>query len=583
MRLHSLLIASTFTLASAVAAAACLPEDEPASDGSTSEKVVNAEAGATDCGKEGQTCCTPTETQRACEGALGCAAGTCQSIVSNMVAYAEYCKVELGFTNPQAKLPYMSCFDSAGPDGKRRPGGHQALISLTMTNEEIPTTTYHLETNGPAVRDGKDVWDLIYGANGSDAQGCDDPNYLQGRCDPYYRLNVWEPDPANQDIVAALHCRSSGEKPSPSSAILAEDRLKAFTDAPEEVAPQERARLFDQWNASSEIVLIMTNHKTGATCFFHAAEPYYGSHIPAPDDETDLTTKGADQKVWNELPVQPPYGIAERRNEWLRNGASAWARPDKMQCTNCHDSGPWMHDPFIDSAGVLPDDKAARPYKPLGYNARFPIRNVKTDPVKGPDGELTPQRCQQCHNIGNSNTCSTWIDRAVGLSYPAAASFESKIDPQLGKYMPQDHVAKSNAEYWEEWGAHIDAIKCCCAHPTWLGCRTTNAFDSSEPPQRGTGPQACIGGECGGWRQACCGGTTCNHNGLSCASNGLCLFAGELPDPTVAPPPRRIDAGAPAPEPMPDPVFTPLPDPVLGGLQDPAGPTLDAGTDIFIR
>src|SRR5262249_36964100 len=159
---------------------------------------------------------------------------------------------------------------SLGADGQRHDTGRQAQLSLTR-HEGAGLATLQLASNGPLVHDGRDVWDLMFGQNGATAEGCDTPEYLYGICDPYYRLNVFQPDPASADMVAALHCRSSGyTKPKPATAILAADRKRAYVDAPGGAPLDEKNRLFDQWNGTSEIVMTMTNLRSGKACFFHA-------------------------------------------------------------------------------------------------------------------------------------------------------------------------------------------------------------------------------------------------------------------------------------------------------------------------
>ena len=500
--------------------------------GAPAEGDLDAQGSASsDCGTENKACC---QTGRRCAGDLGCSAGVCKGILGDMVAYTEYCKEELGFRDPRAKLAFMSCFDAEAADGSRRTTGRQALLRLSVREGES-VEVLSLAQNHPASPDGRDVWDRMFGNGVSPAEGCDNPNYLQSRCDPYYRLNVFSPDPGNTDVVAALHCRSDGQKPKPATAITAEARRRAYVEAPESTPLAERIRLFDQYNGTNEIVLTMTNLKTGKACFFHAKSPYYGSHIPAPDDETNLAAPGAADAVWDELPVKPAYGKtdATRRSEWLRNGANAWQRPDYMRCVGCHDSGPFMHDPFIDSmndpsgADYLPRDKANRPYIPLGYNGQSPKTFIKTGPVRDAWGELVPQKCTSCHAMGTERQCDSWFDRAVGWSFAYTQSSESQRSEELKRYMPYEHGMTSSQEFYAENGPHIDAMKCCCEHPSWRGCKTVPAATPQAPGTEGTDARSCTESTCGAHDQECCGGTSCNHSGLRCVS-GKCRFRGEV-------------------------------------------------------
>ena len=482
------------------------------------------------CGETGQTCCALPE--RTCKGELGCAGGTCRDIVSNTVAYAEYCKEELGFTNPRAKLPYLSCYDSGTAGGGRAVTGKQAEIVLSLPNGSGGKTTHNLMSNGPTDFGGKDLWDTVFGSNGAAAQGCDDPNYLSSVCDPFYRLNVFQPDAQNRDITAAIHCRDTSggsHKPVPSTAISADARKRAYLDLPSDATAEQRAQMFAQYNDTNEIVLIMANARSGKACFFHVQSPYFGTHFPAPDDESDVTNDETVSRIWSELPVTPPFAKedATHRGEWLRNGDSGYRRPDNMPCTSCHDSGPWMHDPFIDSADVLPNDRASRPYIPLPQSVHgAAAKLVKTDPVLPPGAtEREPQKCTSCHNIGSASTCSTWLDRAVGWSYPTAASALSKTEPQVGRYMPHQHDATTKEAYYTENGAHLDALKCCCEHPDWSGCRRVDRATPGAEGERGTGERSCTNSTAGGWHQPCFEGG-CNSSALHCASD-RCVFIDE--------------------------------------------------------
>lgn len=467
------------------------------------------------CGNAGQACCA---TGPRCVGELGCSGNVCSNIDTDMVAYTEYCKEQLGFVNARVKMPYLSCYTSAAADGSRVATGRQALLTLT-SRDDAGNVTKHALASEP------DQWDHIFGTNGLAAEGCDNPNYLQDRCDPYYRLNVFKPDPGNPDITAAIHCRSDGSRPKTS--VLADARRQAYLDAPSE-------ETFDLWNDSNEIVLSMTNTKTGKACFFHAKSPFFGSHFPAPDDETDLARPGVDHAIWSELPVTPPFPESDpsHRGEWLRNGQNAWQRPDYMRCVGCHDSGPFMHDPFIDSMvrdGVdyLPRDRANRPYQPLGWQARSnPKQFIKTGPVRSTSGEREPQRCTTCHQMGTESECNHWFDRAVGWQASWSSSSESRRDEGLRRYMPYQHGFTSTAEFYAELGPSIDAMKCCCEHPGWRGCKLVPAATPASAGTEGTEARSCTESRCGGWNQPCCEDDGCNHSGLTCRA-GTCKFVDE--------------------------------------------------------
>lgn len=187
-----------------------------------------------------------------------------------------------------------------------------------------------------------------------------------------------------------------------------------------------------------------------------------------------------------------------------------------------------MHNPFIDSMSLLPDDRRATPYLPLpasyhGETAKY----VKTDPVRvTPNAEPVAQKCTSCHNIGSRATCGDWLDRAVGWRYPTTASMLSREDPKIGKYMPDGHEFATKEAYYAAMGPHLDAMKCCCEHSDWSGCHTIDRSQPRSQGQAGTGERSCTNGTTGGWHQPCDGDNACNHSGLRCVSQ-RCVFRDE--------------------------------------------------------
>jgi len=92
--------------------------------------------------------------------------------------------------------------------------------------------------------------------------------------------------------------------------------------------------------------------------------------------------------------------------------------------------------------------------------------------------------------------------------------------------MPYEHGFASTADFYSEYGASIDAMKCCCEHSSWRGCKTVPAATPMAAGTEGTDARSCTDGACGARGQDCCGGSLCNHSGLACVS-GKCRFKDE--------------------------------------------------------
>jgi hypothetical protein len=128
--------------------------------------------------------------------------------------------------------------------------------------------------------------------------------------------------------------------------------------------------------------------------------------------------------------------------------------------------------------------------------------------------------------MGTENECGSWFEKAVGWTFAYDQSAASQEDESLKRYMPYQHGATSSADYYGELAPHIDAMKCCCEHPSWRGCMTVPASTPQAAGTEGTEAKSCTDSTCGGHAQPCCDGSACNHSGLRCNA-GTCRFRDE--------------------------------------------------------
>ena len=202
---------------------------------------------------------------------------------------------------------------------------------------------------------------------------CDNPDGLRGGCSPGSRLGHVEGRDAGgsprPEVSWVYFCRSVG---------------------PENL--EQRG-----WGS---VQLIGYNRQSGATCFFEAAD---GRHsLP---EEHPANSEIRDQRPWvsfdghrmvgqmpgpddpdfNDAFMPPPPADMNRDGE-----------PDVVQCVQCHQSGPFIHDPFMDSARD-PDDPS-RPVMP-----EITGRDVPYYVVGGTDWDMRTihiegNRCLGCHS-----------------------------------------------------------------------------------------------------------------------------------------------------------------------------------------
>ena len=202
---------------------------------------------------------------------------------------------------------------------------------------------------------------------------CDNPDGLRGGCSPGSRLgHVEGRDAAGNPLPQVswvYFCRSVG--------------------------PENLER--HGWGS---VQMIGYNRRSGATCFFEAAD----GRKSLPEDHP-ANSEIQDQRPWvsfdghrmvgqmpgpddpdfNDAFMPPPPADMNRDGE-----------PDVVQCVQCHQSGPFIHDPFMDSARD-PDDPG-RPVMPEITGRDVPYYVVGGSGWDMRTIHIEGNRCLGCHS-----------------------------------------------------------------------------------------------------------------------------------------------------------------------------------------
>jgi hypothetical protein len=182
---------------------------------------------------------------------------------------------------------------------------------------------------------------------------CDNPNVLNGECDPGSRFQVLPG--GNADAVAVAHCRKDGQP--------------------------VNNHLYD------DIAVIQYNKKNGAVCFYQALKFLPGKRVPAPRNGTGPWDPGA-----------------------ADGNQGAWWTPSRTAdtgCAGCHDTGGFIRSPYLarlkQPPHVLPNqstgfDNLNPPLKFVGRDFAH-VRGWSIDAPPGDSGN----RCNSCHRLAVSN------------------------------------------------------------------------------------------------------------------------------------------------------------------------------------
>jgi hypothetical protein len=147
-----------------------------------------------------------------------------------------------------------------------------------------------------------------------------------------------------------------------------------------------------------DINFIAHNPNTGKTCFFnsHLGGTEDGTKIPAPDTSTS-------DKFWLD-----PAGVRD------------------ASCAQCHDSGPFMHSPWVDQVvdpatnhTLVPRITEDPAYTAQTKYSIFGVESFGTDAASQqiwhqPQHLTDVGSCGSCHRIGTQMTAQLWAARAVG-------------------------------------------------------------------------------------------------------------------------------------------------------------------------
>lgn len=196
-----------------------------------------------------------------------------------------------------------------------------------------------------------------------------------------------------------------------------------------------------------EIDVIAHNVRNGRTCWFQAT-------LPGPLK----ADKGVDgRRVPSPTAATSGQGFPLPTRFWNRPAATA-----RLQCVNCHDSGPYMYSPFIGQV------KNAVPSDPLGLYNNDVGAAFRQWPK--PFGITTHgNTCTTCHRMGNMNSCHLAMYQSFG------AKPTEGLD-EWGKQFPQSHWMPpgdlhSLAQWNQAYAESIAQLAACCQDPTRPECQ----------------------------------------------------------------------------------------------------------------
>ena len=187
---------------------------------------------------------------------------------------------------------------------------------------------------------------------------CDQPNVLNGVCDPGSRFQVLPGSTA--DAVAVAHCRRDGQP----------------VDGP----------------FFNDIAVIQYNKKNGAICFYQALK-----RVSDPPE--------------NALPANVPAPLAIGEAVWQPGSGAHWIDPvatEKIGCTGCHNNGGFIRSPYLAQLRTPPH---ALPNRNSGYgNLDTPLRYVgsayaqnRSWSITVPELDENGGSCTSCHRLAVSN------------------------------------------------------------------------------------------------------------------------------------------------------------------------------------
>lgn len=176
------------------------------------------------------------------------------------------------------------------------------------------------------------------------------------------------------------------------------------------------------------INFVAHNPTSGKTCWFNNhldGSVTDGTKIPRPD-----------------TPVSDKF--------WMDMGAIQGQR-----CPACHDSDPWMHTPWVDSAldkatghtivpkqGEDPEYNLQTKYSIFGRESFVGTDRASQQNWKQPQMLTDVGTCGNCHRIGSNSTMQFWAQQSTGEDMSDISQWLTSAGQQVtAKYMPADAAA----------------------------------------------------------------------------------------------------------------------------------------------
>ncbi len=359
-----------------------------------------------------------------------------KEIDENIASYAAFCRQELGFEG--IEIPALNCLDGAE-------------VPMTLNGQNPTAEQYQSLSEGKA--------------------HCDQPSWLDGLgCINY---NFVQHRKISEAVDLALICR----KRKFSSPLTRAQRQKQYLDNPS-------AQNFEDLFFFESLGMIVTNKESGKTCFFDQVDLTYGGYVAFPDQRTPPQL--------SQLPEPKPSKevLSDDRLKGLLSKLTpdiVWKKPFQTarndRCTSCHDSGPWIHTPWLPKEAGIPKNSMTSSYTAIGpafefWGSTFEPTAIDSSKVLI-DGNSNPQLCTTCHRIGREYTCKVLLPVATGESSDLTF-MSSSADPKKRRWMPpptESELKLSDEDFEKNWKKkyfpHYQALKNCCDNPLQEGCTST--------------------------------------------------------------------------------------------------------------
>jgi hypothetical protein len=272
---------------------------------------------------------------------------------------------------------------------------------------------------------------------------CDEPNRLNGWCDPGSRFQVLV---RTGDAFVVAHCRKE----------------------------EGGAGLY------GDIAVIQHNRKNGATCFYQALGNQHHGNLPGGHTAPNAPPK----------PVKAPSNGAAPNTLWMTPASTA-----SIGCAGCHDNGAIIRSPYLNLVTGPNELPGARDFS-FNKNDPYAFIGDAFSSWKSYKVEIAGNECNNCHRMGVNDISpphGTALDFGIRAT---SASEQSKNPPSLNSpiWMPPVPVQTSVDP---QHVAAAQAIRECALrfHETPLPnsdkCRITlfaQAFMAGPPPPASAPP-----------------------------------------------------------------------------------------------